>query len=189
VHLLRQAGITAVADVRSVPFSRRTPHFNRGELQRVLESVGIAYVFLGGQLGARPEERSCYRDGVADYSLIARSSAFADGLRRVEEGAGRYRIALMCAERDPLDCHRTLLVARHLQDRGSTICHILADGRLEPNEITEKRLLDIADMRTADLFSPSGSVEKAIANAYERRGHKIAYREECADATGSAMEG
>jgi hypothetical protein len=136
-----------------------------------------------------PKERSCYRNGVADYSLIARSSAFAHGLRRVEVGADRYRIALMCAERDPLDCHRTLLIARHLQDRGSTVCHILADGKLEPNEVTEKRLLDIADMRTTDLFAPSGSVEEAIANAYGKRGHKIAYRAECADAAGINMEG
>lgn len=181
VCLLREAGITAVADVRSVPFSRRMPHFNQRALKKALKSVGIAYTFLGEQLGARPKERSCYRDGVADYSLIAKSAAFADGLRRVEEGAGRYRIVLMCAERDPLDCHRTLLVARHLQDRGSTICHILADGRLEANETTERRLLEMVGMRTRDLFAPSISGKEAIAKAYDKRGSKVVYAEEGTD--------
>jgi uncharacterized protein (DUF488 family) len=171
-----------------VPFSRRLPHFNRGELKQTLKSVGIAYVFIGEQLGARPKERSCYRDGIADYSLIAKSAAFADGLRRVEEGASRYRIALMCAERDPLDCHRTLLVARHLQARGLIICHILADGTLEPNEITESRLLDIVGMRTDDLFAPSVSVKEAIENAYDQRGSQIAYNGECKDLDSNAME-
>ena len=175
IGLLEGAGITAIADVRSVPYSRRHPQFNRPALKASLEAAGIAYVFLGGHLGARPHDPSCYRNGAADYALIAQSSAFADGVRRVEEGARRYRVALMCAERDPLNCHRTILVARHLQERGATITHLLADGSLEANEATERRLLEITNLQSDDLFDRPDSDKDAIAKAYDRRGRTMAY--------------
>ena len=140
--LLEGHAITAVADVRSVPYSRRLPHFDRPVLQRALAAAGIAYVFLGNLLGGRPKDPSCYRDGKVDYALIAATPGFGNGLARLEDGTNRYRIVLMCAERDPLDCHRALLVSRHLAERGAGINHILADGSLESHEDTERRLRD-----------------------------------------------
>lgn len=175
IALLRGAGVTAVADVRSAPYSRRHPHFNKHELSASLRAAGIGYVFLGDRLGARPRDRGCYRGGRADYRLIAETAAFAEGLRRVEEGAERYRIALMCAERDPLDCHRTVLVARHLQRRGARVVHVLADGTTEPNEATERRLLKRMHLETADLFDAPRDGRAAIEQAYDRRGDEICY--------------
>ena len=139
VDLLRGAGITAVADVRSTPHSRRWPQFGRARLERSLAEADIAYVYLGAELGGRPGDPSLLSDGKPDYGRMAATPAFAAGLDRVVDGVRRYRIALMCAEREPLECHRFLLVSPHLLQRGVAVRHILADGTIEPNEITQGR--------------------------------------------------
>jgi hypothetical protein len=77
-----------------------------------LSAAGIAYVFLGKELGGRPDDPSCHENGRVQYERVAPTALFAEGMRRLEDGANRYRVALMCAEKDPLACHRTLLVAR-----------------------------------------------------------------------------
>lgn len=141
--LLKQHGVTAVADVRSVPYSRFNPHFNRKSLEQSLVAHGIEYVFLGRELGGRPEDPSCYEGGRVQYSRMESAEAFRNGMERIIRGADEHRIALMCAEKEPLDCHRTLLVARALAARGVTVAHILADGRLESHEATMDRRLDI----------------------------------------------
>ncbi len=169
VALLRGQEVSAVADVRSVPYSRRLPHFGKAELQQSLKTAGIAYVFLGDQLGARPKDPACYHDGQVDYDLIAATAAFRAGLTRVEQGAERYRLALLCAEREPLDCHRTILVSRHLQDRGAEIRHILADGTLEPHSATEDRLLRQTNLETGDLFGTKSDRGALLREAYRRR--------------------
>jgi uncharacterized protein (DUF488 family) len=189
IALLRGAGVTAVADVRSVPYSRRHPQFRKAALSAALRAAGIGYVFLGDRLGARPKDRGCYRAGRADYRLIAAGEAFRDGLRRVEEGAERERIALMCAEREPLDCHRTVLVARHLQRRGMRVVHILADGSTEPNEVTERRLLKRMHLETADLFNVSRDPRAAVEQAYDRRGDEICYVDPAAAAIDGGVGG
>jgi len=140
IELLRGAGITAIADVRSIPYSRRWPQFNRPALERSLAAADIAYVFLGAELGGKRDHPALLRDGKPDYDLIAAMPAFRSGLDRVVAGASRYRIALMCAEREPLDCHRFLLVTRRLAERDVPIRHILADGSLEEQVTTERRL-------------------------------------------------
>ena len=83
LSLLRQHGVTAVADVRSFPTSRRFPHFNQSTLKKSLGSEEISYVFLGDQLGARPKDPECYVEGKARYELIAATEAFAMGLERI----------------------------------------------------------------------------------------------------------
>jgi uncharacterized protein (DUF488 family) len=128
VELLRQHGVTAVCDVRSKPYSRRNPQFNREAFAKSLAEAGIAYVFLGKELGGRPEDPACYVDGRVDYERMARTALFEEGMRRLAEDAGRYRVALVCAEKDPADCHRAMLVGREAHGRGWTVNHILADG-------------------------------------------------------------
>ena len=171
--LLCGAGITAIADVRSIPQSRRCPHFSRARIERWLADAGIAYVFLGAELGGRPGDPALLRQGRPDYHLMAATPSFRAGLDRVLDGAGRYRIALMCAEREPLDCHRFLLLARHLQDRDTLLRHILADGSIEPQETTEDRLVRqtgvAADALLADLPLP----RDALARAYDIRSARI----------------
>jgi uncharacterized protein (DUF488 family) len=173
LELLRGHEVTALADVRSMPFSRYYPQFNREPLQACLRAAGLRYVFMGDELGARRAEAECYAGDVARYDLIARARLFQDGLRRVREGAGRERIALMCAEKDPITCHRAILVCRHLLRAGGlSIAHVLADGALESTERMEERLLDETGGGGADLFSTHAD---AVERAYDVQGERIAY--------------
>lgn len=139
LDLLAGAGITAVADVRSVPHSRWTPQFNKDALAAALGGKAIAYVYLGHALGGRPKDKALLNNGKPDYGAIARSDLFGAGIARVLEGAKTHRIALMCAERDPLDCHRFLLIARHLARNRHPVAHILAAGEEESHADTERR--------------------------------------------------
>ena len=175
VALLRQHGVTALADVRSAPYSRFNPHFNRDALEQSLIAYGIKYVFLGRELGARSDDQSCYENGRVQYSRLARTDLFRSGIDRVIRGANDYRIALMCAEKEPLDCHRTLLVARALAELGVTVQHILADGRLESHDTTMERLLKVVGLPDHELFR---SRDELIAEALFRQEQKVAYVDE-----------
>ncbi|MBN2130430.1 MAG: DUF488 domain-containing protein [Sedimentisphaerales bacterium] len=149
LRLLRNHGVEAVADVRSQPTSRLA-HFGRGELADALAGEGIEYVFLGRELGARRDEPECYEDGQAVYERIAELPAFREGLVRVLERAGRQTLALMCAEKEPLDCHRMILVCRRLRGPGIAIRHVLADGTAEDHADAERRLLRTCRNRHID---------------------------------------
>lgn len=174
LKLLRHAKVSAIADVRTLPFSRRFPQFNRDDLREELHRDGVSYVFLGKELGGRPRERSFYCEGVADYEKMAQTSEFKKGLDRVIDGAKRFRIALMCSERDPLDCHRCLLVSRALARRGVRVSHILDDQRIVSQIEIEDRLLELAGGNNDDLFA---SRDERLATAYRERGRKVAFAE------------
>jgi uncharacterized protein (DUF488 family) len=174
VALLRSAGVTAVADVRTWPYSRRHPHFNRDALRDALPQEGISYVFLGKDLGGRPAERSLYCDGVADYEMMAQATEFNKGLDRVVEGARKYLIALLCSERDPLDCHRCLLVGRALAERGVGVRHILSDGEIASHTKIEDKLLEISGRNADDFFALR---TERLAAAYRERARKVAFAE------------
>jgi uncharacterized protein (DUF488 family) len=173
--LLKKHGIQAVSDVRSSPYSQFNPQFNREALERGLQQQEIAYVFLGVELGARRSERECYVRGRADYDLISRTPAFLRGIDRLVQGAAKMRISLMCAEKDPLDCHRCILVVPHLRLRGLDVFHILADGGLEPHAVTEGRLLRQLALPESELFR---SKDEIVAGAYQTQGEKIAFQEQ-----------
>jgi uncharacterized protein (DUF488 family) len=129
VELLRAAKIDVVADVRSQPFSRRNGQFNQPVLRRTLHASGIGYTFLGEQLGGRPRDPACYdADGHVLYGRLARLPAFAAGIDRLLRGCARYRVAMMCSEENPAICHRHLLIARVLLQRGIDVLHLRADG-------------------------------------------------------------
>jgi uncharacterized protein (DUF488 family) len=169
--LLDGAGVTAIADVRSSPFSRRLPHFSRPQLEPVLRERGIAYVFLGGQLGGRPADEGLYDDEgeagrVVNYERVRATGPFGAGLERLERGAEKYAIAMLCGEEDPLDCHRGLMITPALKERGLAPLHVRKDGRLETTEEMEGRLLDQTIGR---LFAD-------LAEAYRVMGRRKAYR-------------
>lgn len=173
LQLLLQHQIQAVADVRSRPYSRHFPCFSKEPLELSLKSAGIHSVFLGRELGARRDERACYIENAVSYDLVAATPAFAKGLERLQEGLQNHRIALLCAEKDPLDCHRTILIARHAK-RFAQVIHILADGSLETHQEAENRLLRRFEWSDEDLFRPH---ETRLAEAYARRGREIAWVE------------
>lgn len=172
IGLLQQHGIDAIADVRSAPYSRRNPQFNREDLSAALKSAGIRYVFLGEELGARSNDDCCYVNDKVSYALLAKTHLFQSGIDRVLRGALSHNIALMCAEKEPLDCHRTILVAREIVDRGSRVSHILGDGSLESHDQTITRLAAQLGLGDADLFR---SRSLTTAEAYERQADLIAY--------------
>jgi len=174
LSLLRASGITAVADVRTTPFSRHFPHFNEDALRSELKLDGISYVFLGKELGGRPSGRSFYRDGVADYEKMANTQMFASGIKRVIEGAKKFRIALTCSEHDPLDCHRCLLVGRSLCEEGVKLVHILGDSSLVSHEAIEEKLLSLAGRSSDDLLM---TASERLSAAYRDRSLKVAYVE------------
>lgn len=179
--LLDRHGVTVVADVRSRPFSR-LQWYNADVLPAALKEQGIKYVPLGRELGARREEANCYVDGQAVYECVALLPLFRDGIQRILQGAAHHDIALMCAEKEPLDCHRTVLVCRHLRPHGLHIQHILADGELEEHGDAEKRLMRMMDVGPT-LFEPDLTEEDLIRRAYEARGKQIAYRADAEEST------
>jgi uncharacterized protein (DUF488 family) len=170
--LVQDAGVTAIADVRSVPFSRRFPWFSGPKLASRLQAAEIAYLPFGEVLGGRPSDPTLYCDGVADYEKMAATPQFRAGLDRIGEAMACSRLCLMCAEREPLDCHRCLLVARALKERGLAVGHILNDGTTEPHAATEARLLGRA-AGSDDLF---GGRPAGLAQAYRARARKVAAR-------------
>ena len=168
VALLKRHQVMVVADVRSVPFSRWHPQFKRDSLERSLGQHGLRYVFLGAALGARSPDPTCYdEEGRVRYSRLARTSIFRRGITRVLDEAAVSRVALLCAERDPANCHRTILVAPVLVRRGVAVTHILADGGLESQEEVLDRLCAPRDMfRTR---------EQQREDALARRAREIAW--------------
>jgi len=171
--LLKQANVTAIADVRSSPQSQHFPHFDQEILKAELSKDGIAYVFLGAELGGRPKNPEFYCDEVADYDKMATGEAFKKGIKRVIAGAENYRIALMCSESSPFDCHRCLLVGRALSDGGVTVRHILTNGRQLSQRDIENQLVYEYGKGAADMFA-EGFVQ--LANAYRERALQVSYR-------------
>jgi uncharacterized protein (DUF488 family) len=163
LELLRRHDIAAVADVRSRPYSRFVPHFSKERLQRILEEEGVGYLYLGRELGGKPP-RGEVPSPAPDYGSRIRQPDFRAGIGRLLEAAGRRRTAMMCRERDPLDCHRLHLICRHVAPLVSQIQHILPNGELEPQAATERRLLARADTGELPLFGG----DDALTRAYDR---------------------
>lgn len=175
VALLRQHRVTAVGDVRSAPYSRFNPQFNRDVLPSSLKGFGIEYVYLGHALGGRSDDPACYEKGRICYDRVAKTEHFRHGLNRVVYGAANHRIALMCAEKEPLECHRTLLVSQALDNQGVKVAHIHADGGLESHADAMDRLLDLRKLPREDLFRTR---KELIVEAIARQEEQVAFVDE-----------
>ena len=173
VELLAANGVEVVADVRSQPYSRFHPQYRRDSLRAHLAAAGLGYEFLGRELGARSDDDACYVDGKVDYGLLAATASFRAGIERLVELAAARRVALVCAERDPLTCHRTILVAHALEARGIAARHIHADGRIETHADASARLVREELGEGADDLFREGAA--AIGDAFTQRARKIAY--------------
>lgn len=174
LSLLKRHGVSAIADVRSQPYSRFHGQFNRETLSELLGRADIQYVYLGRELGARRLERESYLGAQARYELVARLPAFVEGLEGVRRRLETQRLALLCAEKDPITCHRTILICRHLRSDAIDIRHILHDGSTEGTDQIESRLLDAVGLPSADLFR---SRAELIEEAYDLQGKRIAFTE------------
>jgi uncharacterized protein (DUF488 family) len=133
--LVREHQIEVLVDVRSQPASRFNPQFNDSHLKRALQAVGIEYLFMGDQLGGRPNSQEFLDEaGHALYHRMAESPEFLAGIERLQRGAAERRVAIMCSEEDPAVCHRHLLVTRVISGRGVNVLHIRGDGRLQSED-------------------------------------------------------
>ncbi|WP_445626409.1 DUF488 domain-containing protein [Nostoc sp. DSM 114167] len=196
IELLQKYDVTALADVRSYPYSRYLPHFNQLTLKNALLSENINYVFLGRELGARPDNPECYVHGKALYEKIAATELFRKGIKRVLKGVKTHKVALMCAEKDPIVCHRAILVCQHLRKQHDLeINHIKSHGNLESHHELEDRLLakhgfkELAFIPAPvqlSLFSDSPSnippnklpsKEESLQEVYRLQADEIAYVE------------
>jgi len=162
-YALDQFDVGCVIDVRSSPRSR-WQHFNKPQLRVRLNQVGISYVYLGDDLGGRPV------NGPADYARRRGTADFTMAIDSVLAIAARCRPALLCSERDPLQCHRFLLISRHLHSLPNVrVTHIRHDGTLEAHDQAEDRLLSMHKM-SGDLFTDRG---QRLAEAYARQERKL----------------
>ena len=184
--LLKKHSISVIADVRSSPFSRYNPQYNRPSLSEELKANGIRYVFLGRELGARSDNPTCYQSGKVVYSRLAKTPEFREGLHRLLRGVEDHRIALMCAEKEPLNCHRTVLVAQALSKLGIAVRHILADGSLETHADALQRLVVEHGINQKDQRDMFRSEEEAISEALELQEARIAYRDDSQNPTTSS---
>lgn len=160
--LLEGGGVEVVVDVRSVPYSRRFPQFGRERLTESLASRGILYRYEGGALGGKPKSGE-------GYDSLAARPEFAEALSRLIAGAANTTLCLMCAEKNPLDCHRTVLVSRRLAERGVAIDHLLADGRQTSHDAIEDALLESSGDGAPDLFTTAEDRGVRLARAYTHR--------------------
>lgn len=182
IALLERHGIEEVADVRTYPRSRYNPHFNREALEESLDAEGVRYAYMGAELGGRPADPSCYDAGRARYDRVARTDEFLFGIQTLLRDANERKVALMCAEKELLDCHRTLLVARALTTEYGldleAVRHVHADGREESHAAAMSRLLENPKALQYDLFASSGGADEmaeAVERAVRRRADKVAY--------------
>jgi uncharacterized protein (DUF488 family) len=163
---LRRHGIEAVADVRSRPYSRFVPHFSKERLARLLAEEDVGYLYFGAELGGKPTGQA--PAAAPGYHERVAQPLFRQGIGRLLAAAQTQRLALMCRERDPLDCHRLHLICRHLAPIGLDIRHILPNGEVEAQAATERRLLARAGAEDLPLF-------QNLAQTAERRALERAY--------------
>lgn len=176
IELLQKNHVNVLADVRSTPYSRFTPHFNRDSLANALKTSGIEYLFMGDELGGRSTNPACYDAGHIRYDRVAATASFQSGLEHVVRGSAKNCIALMCSEKEPLDCHRTLLVAQALDENGIKVAHIHANGELETHDEAMDRLLKLFNLRPeGELFLTR---EDLITEAVNRQTKRVAFVDE-----------
>lgn len=165
IDTLKTYDITALCDVRSAPYSKYKPEFKKDNFHNALSDSDISYIFLGKFVGARVEDPGCFIDGKLHYGLLKETENFRTGINHILNGMKDYRVVLMCAEKDPVNCHRTFLVCRALRSYPVKILHILEDGSLEEQSITERRLLKLYDLDQPDIFR---SERERIKEVYDR---------------------
>jgi uncharacterized protein (DUF488 family) len=135
LDLLKSHSVQVVVDTRSQPYSEYASQFDQKSLKKTLDVVGIRYIFLGRELGGRPDGDEFYdAQGHVLYGRVAETDLFREGLSRLEKGIREYKVAMLCAEENPAACHRRLLVGRVLLDHGIQVDHIRGDGRIQTED-------------------------------------------------------
>ncbi|AZZ90250.1 DUF488 family protein [Hahella sp. KA22] len=174
ISQLQSHRIDVVADVRSVPYSRAFHDYHRETLIQHLKEHGLRYVYLGEELGPRSKDPAHYDESrQVQFDRLIQSDLFQSGVARLKEGMNKgFRIALMCAEKDPASCHRSLLIAYALQREGITVRHISHGGDIEAQPELERRLMELTGIQP-DMLTPE---EECRDLAYRKYCQVMAYR-------------
>lgn len=180
VELLKLHNTQYVIDVRSTPYSQRNPQFNRELIKKGLERNNIFYIFLGDLLGARHDNPNLFFSGnqIVDFNKVRRLDSFKEGIDRVLNELNKgHRVVLMCSEKDPLNCHRFVLVSHELTKQGIVVKHILDDGNIVLNDTLEDKLISKYKLnyRQQNFFNNFESKRDAIEKGYVLRNKDIGY--------------
>lgn len=186
LSMLKKHRIDYILDVRSVPYSQYAMDYNKENIKNILEKNGIGYAFMGNFFGARPKNSSLYfPNGYLNFERVENSVEFKMGFDNVVKGVKNgYRIAFMCTEKDPIECHRAILVSYAFYKAGYSIKHIMSDNTIQTQQDINKRLLDMyyPDRNQLSLFeSDNLSEEQYLVQAYKKQNEKIGYRQEVID--------
>jgi len=166
LELLNKHSVQALIDVRSHPYSRYVPHFNSPELAHAAGHVNIQYLFMGKELGGRPDGEEFYdADDHVMYSRVAESPLFLKGIKRLEEIGKASRVAIMCSEEDPTACHRHLLIGRILARRGINLLHIRGDGHIQTAE-------ELTSLEEVPLYEQLSFLDEQTPDSSDRGTHE-----------------
>ena len=177
ISILQNFGIDLIIDVRSIPYSRFNPHFNRENLEKTLKQNTIDYQFTGNRLGGRYKDPDLlFPDGTVNYQKVRETELFNEGITQLMGiiASGKL-IVLMCAEMEPERCHRFALISPVLQAKGISVIHVRADGNLQANEDLERQLIKpVGDSKQTTIIEmPVDSIDVM----YEKLNKKIGYKE------------
>ncbi len=178
VKLLQNNNINTIVDVRSTPYSKFAPQYNKELLKQYLKQNAICYIFMGDTLGARYEDKALlFDDGKVNFKKVQETKNFQDGIARLERGIEKgYNISLMCSEKEAFDCHRFGLISEFLSKISINVNHIYPDKILQHKELEQKLLKKYEKkIPVVDLFNPDISIEEQLKSAYELRNIDIAY--------------
>ena len=179
IQLLKEYNINCLIDVRSMPYSKFHPQFNKDVLKESLQKKRIFYLYMGNLLGGRyTAPNLLYPDGKVNFKKVRETKNFKSGIDRIIQGLEEnYSIALMCSEKEPLNCHRFILISYELEKRGIAVKHILDTKNVVTNVEEEKKLINkyYKNSLQISLFEPCLSQEELLEDAYEKRNKEIAY--------------
>ena len=179
--MLKKYDISYLLDVRSVPFSRFAETYNRNNIKSLLAESGITYKQMGKYFGARPQDEALYTsEHFLDFEKVRGSKLFLEGVENVILGLDKgNNVALMCTEKDPLDCHRAIMVSKGFLDAGINVNHILENGLLQTQLELEQRMLKkyYPDRDQLTLFNYETGIDESecIRNCYIKRNQEIGY--------------
>lgn len=178
IKTLKSKSVSLVIDVRSLPYSQYYADYNKENLSKILDGNKIYYRNYALEFGARQEERSYYPNGYLDFDMFSKSEAFLSGVDKLKESMQQdYTFALMCSEKDPTMCHRSILVARAFYIFGYNVVHLLPNGKTLTQVDVEKRLLNkfFPDRGQINMFAKSLSTQEYIDEAYKKQNAIIGY--------------
>lgn len=179
IKVLKEHHINSLIDVRSSPFSKFHSDYNKPLLHKTLQEREIIYRNYNREFGARQDDKMYYPNGYLDFSMFTKSKLFVEGMEKIIKAIPLgYRFVLMCSEKDPITCHRTIMVGKAFSDKGISINHILSDGHIITQSDIDARLLDMyyPDRDQLTLFEEQLSIEEMIKNSYRFQNEKIGYR-------------